>query len=336
MPLRPALLGLALLFGGAAQAQEPRSCLALDAVTERLNASAGTEIVQEIRGIYVIAGLAFGGERTADRCSQALGELRALEARLRGPGGEREKLRFAATSDWRPGFGGSKVTHWSHNGSAMAYESGPGTARRIWYWQPRAGLRSIGLTRGVLLFDGAVAGGTVSGTARIFKRGCGAYPYSVEGGVTNASRRIVVEGTRPVVADDCSVSGTRPDRLVFDYEGLAPPGTIAAVRPEPEEPSHDAPGFGVWSPVWATHRLPPGEGLNVRRGPGTSHAILGELPNGASGIRVVGEGCTPDPDNLFFESLTNAGKAVVVAKSWCRIEWRHLRGWVYAKYITPI
>ena len=95
------------------------------------------------------------------------------------------------------------------------------------------------------------------------------------------------------------------------------------------------PQIGVWSAVWRTHNLPGGETLNVRAGPSTSYRVLGELPSRANGIRVVGEGCTPNPEPRFFESLTGDGKAVAVGQAWCRIRWQGLSGWVYAKYIRP-
>ena len=199
------------LLGALAQpaaAQDPRSCVALDALAQRLNARGGTQMVQEIRGIFVEAGLAFGGTRTSAKCSSALRALRVVERRIANGGAsgggsrdtgiregfEREALRFASTTRWGPGFGGDKVTYWTHNGSRMAYESGPGTARRIWYWEPRSGLRGIGIRKGVLLFDGALSRGTIRGTARIFKSGCGAYLYEVGGQASADGRRVVMTG----------------------------------------------------------------------------------------------------------------------------------------------
>ena len=343
------LMTLVLTAGPASAQSTPRSCLALDNLVAQMNRSGGTETVQAIRGIFVETGLAFGGTQTSAKCGEALRLVRQLqsgrpavaEPPRRVPSFDREALRFASASGSGPGFGGGEVRHWDHNGSRMALETGPGDRIRIWYWDPRSGLQRIGLRRGVLLFDGRRRGDAISGTARIFKAGCGAYLYPVSGSYSSRGNRVLMTGTRPVVESNCRVTGSAPDELIFTLAGVAPPGVIVSVprpsQPDPvEEDEFDTPGVGVWAAQWRTHRLPAGDTLNVRAGPGTSHRVVGELPNGATGVLVIGDGCRPNPEARFFDSLTDDGKAIVVQTSWCRIEWNGLRGWVYAKYLRPM
>lgn len=65
---------------GAASAD---SCAQLEAMSARINAMGSTDSVQELRGIYVVAGLAFGGAQTPDKCQQAL-DLIAASPPLQG------------------------------------------------------------------------------------------------------------------------------------------------------------------------------------------------------------------------------------------------------------
>ncbi|MGR3467375.1 MAG: SH3 domain-containing protein [Shimia sp.] len=59
-------------------------CAEMEALTDDLNARGGPEIVQEVRGIYVLSNLAFGGEPTPARCHAAWAMLLDLDARLSG------------------------------------------------------------------------------------------------------------------------------------------------------------------------------------------------------------------------------------------------------------
>ncbi|MFN3171749.1 MAG: hypothetical protein ACE37E_13780 [Hyphomicrobiales bacterium] len=59
------------------------SCTELEAVSARINAMGDTDSVQELRSIYVITGLAFGGAQTPDKCQQAL-DLIAASPSLQG------------------------------------------------------------------------------------------------------------------------------------------------------------------------------------------------------------------------------------------------------------
>lgn len=105
---------------------------------------------------------------------------------------------------------------WSHNGSVMSL-SAEGATRRFTYHRPRSGIARQGATRGALLFEGHRSGDTYSGTAYIFSRNCGKFPYRVSGSVQNGDRRVVMRGKAPKPNDDCRIAGYRADTLVFDY-----------------------------------------------------------------------------------------------------------------------
>ena len=345
----------------AADGRGGRNCRRLEAALDdvavelrRLGMSESGEMDLILQRNGLPAGGA-GGAYTDGGCARAAEELFDYAERLRGigtggggPGGvdrggiDRGSaggavgLEFGDVRGFAPAFGGDKVTLWDHNGSAMAYESGPGDRRVIWYWNPRSALTNAGVRRGVMLFEGRKRGGTVEGTAHIFRNGCGAYPYAVSGPVSNNSERVTMRGQRPVVAEDCVVTGTRPDTLVFDFTALSAAGAVGSTpRDEPPE-DVGVPGFGVWAVEWRTHNLPAGETLNVRSGPGTNGRVVGELPFGARGILVMDGGCRPGPDNIAFEAMGPTERARAVSRSWCDVEWNGLRGWVYGKYLRPM
>ncbi len=53
------------------------SCARLEALSARINAMGNTDIIQELRGIYVSTDLAFGGVQTPDKCQRALDMIAA-------------------------------------------------------------------------------------------------------------------------------------------------------------------------------------------------------------------------------------------------------------------
>jgi len=65
----------------------------------------------------------------------------------------------------------SKKSFWAHNRSIM-YMLEDGTRRHIYYDDPRPGLKEVGVEQSTLLFDGAVNGTTLSGTAYVFAKDC--------------------------------------------------------------------------------------------------------------------------------------------------------------------
>lgn len=107
---------------------------------------------------------------------------------------------------------------WVHNGSLMRLQDA-GSLRLFSYEVPRNELRSAGVRRGTVLFDGENLGGWYRGFARVFSSSCPGEPlnYYVEGPVTGGQARVTLLGSREV-HDNCSPTGRyTTDRLVFDY-----------------------------------------------------------------------------------------------------------------------
>jgi hypothetical protein len=65
----------ALVCSSPAIASDGDVCVQLDAHVGELNAKAGTEMVQHIRGIYTIHGLAFNDNPTHEQCVAAWAAL---------------------------------------------------------------------------------------------------------------------------------------------------------------------------------------------------------------------------------------------------------------------
>ena len=107
---------------------------------------------------------------------------------------------------------------WWHNGSLMRLEA-QGNQRWFKYEEPREVLKSAGVRKGTLLFDGRKEGDWYVGTARVFSRYCLAHPheYAVEGPVRDDQLQVTVEGEREV-HERCAPTGrTTVDTLVFTY-----------------------------------------------------------------------------------------------------------------------
>ena len=97
MPLPRLLLPIALgCLASAAFAQSrPPTCVALDRLTAELNAVADTKRVQEIRSIYTIWGLSFGGTETEAKCQGAYADLTIIAEELPPPADERPEACLA-------------------------------------------------------------------------------------------------------------------------------------------------------------------------------------------------------------------------------------------------
>jgi hypothetical protein len=123
-----------------------------------------------------------------------------------------------AASDIAEDF--SISSYWMHNGSVMALLKGGERGRAFIYAEPRKALRDVGVDVGTLLFDGSTKDGVnYEGFARTFS--CGTRRYPVSGNVSEDDRLIVLKGKAAKFDQSCEYVGDRPDKLVFEFLGLA-------------------------------------------------------------------------------------------------------------------
>lgn len=130
-------------------------------------------------------------------------------------------IGIAALVCGAPAEAGQTVpTCWMHNGSLMRLTS-TGDARTFTYEEPRAGLREIGVKRGMVLFKGVRKGRTLSGFARIFSTECPGErtEYLVEGRIFASQTRIVLTGRRELYRRCAPIDRFVKDTLVFTYVG---------------------------------------------------------------------------------------------------------------------
>ena len=113
---------------------------------------------------------------------------------------------------------GAADSCWDHNGSLMRLKA-QGAERYFYYEDPRPALRSAGVRRGTLLFNGTTNGGRYSGLARVFSSACPGEPleYWVEGPVAANQTTVRMIGTRET-SEKCQSTGrVVTDELVFTY-----------------------------------------------------------------------------------------------------------------------
>ncbi len=108
----------------------------------------------------------------------------------------------------------TRQTFWSHNGS-IVYLVVEGQRRRFYYEQPRPGMIEAGASKGALLFDGQVQGGSYVGTAYVFDNRCGSRSYYVGGPISDDGSRVVMRGAAPRVNHDCQAASYLNDTLEF-------------------------------------------------------------------------------------------------------------------------
>ena len=110
----------------------------------------------------------------------------------------------------------SKKSFWAHNRSIM-YMLEDGTRRHIYYDDPRPGLKEVGVEQGTLLFDGAVNGTALSGTAYVFAKDCHPLAFSAKGKLTREGKLITLSGKAPGIGTKCSIAGSKQETLIFDF-----------------------------------------------------------------------------------------------------------------------
>jgi hypothetical protein len=141
-----------------------------------------------------------------------------------GAGGEKPVERARAEALAPPLQDGSSI--WMHNDSVMRLEA-DGAMRRFYYVRPRDGMLKVGARPDSLLFEGRREGRRIFGTSHIFAKGCDPSPYSVTGTISEDEQEIVMYGIAPRLNPDCTLKGTRDDKLVFTYSPDADPDADA-------------------------------------------------------------------------------------------------------------
>ena len=137
---------------------------------------------------------------------------------------------FPGTPPPPPSAGQGRASLWDHNGSVMRLVAN-GDNRQFFYQSPRQGMINEGVTTGTLLFEGVRNGDTYSGTAFVFRRQCGSFPFEVRGTVAGDERTVTLVGSAPRIGADCRVTGHVSDTLVFR---LAAPDAAGPVgQPQP-------------------------------------------------------------------------------------------------------
>jgi len=134
-------------------------------------------------------------------------------------------------------------TLWDHGGSVV-YLIANGSMREFHYKEPRQGMLDAGARRGSLLFRGKSENGQYVGTAFIFDRRCGQFPYQVSGPILDNYERVLLTGQAPRVGSNCRIQGYFSDTLDFTLlkSGEVPTST--------EPTTHTVFKVdGIWQPV---------------------------------------------------------------------------------------
>lgn len=218
---------------------------------------------------------------------------------------------------WGPRYGGNRISMWDHNGSMMAWEQ-KDEFLWIWYFDPRPGLREVGVRPGSLLFVNTPDGPS-TGLARRFSTRCEDVIYPVQ----NASRethRSAFEGSYRSPMRDCTPGQRREDRLVFDYVAPAPDRPVTT--PDGTAPSNLMRIIGVET------------GLNMRAGPSPKARKIAEAPAGRSDIRLLA--CRPMIVPGYWHNGSASKRRAMLDKRWCSFEYSGQVGFVSGKYLTSV
>ena len=189
--------------------------------------------------------------------------------------------------------------YYEHNGSRMLVES-DGTSVVIVYDTPRSGLEREGVVAGTVLFEGNFSDKNyIDGMSRVFRKGCGVIDYYVYGSFT-PGRDFTLNGAAPVLNGCTIVDNTYEGanaNLVFAYQGDARP-----------RPSGDIGKSGIYCITGVNSTL------NMRSGPGTDYAVLGEISAHQCGIELASQG----------------------PRGWVGVRtYTGQLGWVASRYLTP-
>lgn len=112
---------------------------------------------------------------------------------------------------------GQVSSRWVQDGSILDLVEN-GLQRRFYYGRPAAGMTRLGVSNGVLLFDGKKVENRYEGTAYTFARSCSPQPYKVSGDIGDHGKQITLRGKAPELDAKCHVRGYREKTLVFNFE----------------------------------------------------------------------------------------------------------------------
>ncbi len=167
----------------------------------------------------------------------------------------------------------SAQSFYNHNGSIMRLVQ-QGNTVRIFYEEPRDGLRPHGVVPGTLLFEGQLdANLYLDGMSRIFSSRCGEMDYYVYGQFRRDGD-FTLAGAAPVLErNGCRV-------IDNTYDGDNANLRFAWLRNSQGGQSGPGGGVGLVEPARGAGPFcvtGVGSALNLRAGPGTSYAVVGTL-----------------------------------------------------------
>ncbi|MFK7939159.1 MAG: hypothetical protein AB8B82_07265 [Roseovarius sp.] len=96
----------------------------------------------------------------------------------------------------------------------------------------------------------------------------------------------------------------------------------------------DTPGFGIYRFIYALRDIPEGKSLTLRAGPDRAAASVGALRADARDILLLG--CTPEPDNIEFDSANQEEKLRILSSRWCKAQSGGVQGYMPGIYLVPL
>ena len=126
---------------------------------------------------------------------------------------------IAAAAPVRP-LTGKPASYWTQDGSLLGLVA-RGKRRAFVYASPGSHLSRNGVKPGMQLFQGINDQSFYTGTAYVYSQTCGKTGYDVAGPVQNSGRMVVLRGREPEFRSDCSISGYRAQRMVFEFQSKA-------------------------------------------------------------------------------------------------------------------